>query len=235
VAEVGVHGRTPGGQCSSGYQDATPAWIAVPAPDPEGIRTWMDRRARGQWTLGSERRGPREAGPGNPVDEGPGSKEEGGVMRRGWTSLLLASVLAAAVIAVSLASASSASRHVSRLHVIERATTDTVVDLTANGDSTGDLLTFHNDLYDETNSDLVGYSHGECVRIEVGVSWECRWVNQFENGSITVEGPFFDARHSALAITGGTGEYRDAHGSMKLAARDEAGTEYDFIFRILVE
>jgi allene oxide cyclase len=73
------------------------------------------------------------------------------------------------------------------------------------------------------------------VRIEVGVSWECRWVNRFGDGSITVEGPFFDDRNSALAITGGTGAYRSAEGSMKLAARDEAGTEYDFIFRILAE
>jgi allene oxide cyclase len=155
-------------------------------------------------------------------------------MRR-WIGLLIAAPLAVAVIGLSLVSASSASRHVTRLHVIEHATTDTVVDLTANGDSTGDLLTFRNDLYDETNSRIVGYSHGECVRIEVGVSWECRWVIRFGDGSITVEGPFFDDRNSALAITGGTGAYRSAEGSMKLAARDEAGTEYDFIFRILAE
>ena len=62
---------------------------------------------------------------------------------------------------------------------------------------------------------------------------DCRWINFLEDGSITVEGPFFDDGPSALAITGGTGAYRAARGSMRLVARDEGGTEYDFVFRIL--
>jgi len=154
-------------------------------------------------------------------------------MRGRWVSLVAAGLIAASAIAISIVSVSAAGSKVTRIHVIEHATTDTVVDLTANGDSSGDLLTFHNDVYDETNSEVVGTSHGDCVRIEVGVSWECRWVNTFEDGSITVEGPFLDAGPSALAITGGTGEFRGARGSMRLVARDDAGTEFDFIFRIL--
>jgi hypothetical protein len=105
------------------------------------------------------------------------------------------------------------------------------VDLTTNGDSTGDLLTFHNELFDETNTDVVGSDQGECVRIEVGVSWECRWVNILEGGSITVEGPFFDAGASALAVTGGTRAYRGARGRMRLVPANETATEFDFIFR----
>jgi allene oxide cyclase len=93
--------------------------------------------------------------------------------------------------------------------------------------------TFHNELFDESNDDLVGTDQGECVRIEVGVSWECRWINVLEDGSIAVEGPFFDAGPSALAITGGTGAYRGARGSMRQVARNDAGTEFDFIFRIV--
>ena len=116
---------------------------------------------------------------------------------------------------------------------VEHATTDTVVDLTTNGDSTGDLLTFHNELFDDANEIVVGTDQGECVRIEVGVSWECRWINFLEGGSITVEGPLFDEGPSAMAITGGTGVYRGARGSMRLVSRDAAGTEFDFVFRIL--
>jgi Allene oxide cyclase barrel like domain len=153
---------------------------------------------------------------------------------RGRLGLVLgvgaASVL---VLAVSLVSVSVAGPNVTRLAVIEHATTDTVVDLTTNGDSTGDLLTFHNELFDDGNEIVVGTDQGECVRIEVGVSWECRWINFLEGGSITVEGPFFDEGPSAMAITGGTGAYRGARGSMRLVARDAAGTEYDFVFRIL--
>jgi hypothetical protein len=153
---------------------------------------------------------------------------------RGKLGLLAAAgTFSALALVVSLVSVSAAGPNVTRLAVIEHATTDTVVDLTTNGDSTGDLLTFHNELFDTGNDDVVGTNQGECVRIEVGVSWECRWINFLEDGSITVEGPFFDDGPSALAITGGTGAYRAARGSMRLVARDEGGTEYDFVFRIL--
>lgn len=155
-------------------------------------------------------------------------------MRTKFRVYAAAATISALALVLSYVSVSSAAPGITRIHVIEHATTDTVVDLTANGDSTGDLLTFHNELFDETNSDVVGSNQGECVRIEVGVSWECRWVNFLEGGSIAVEGPFFDARPSALAITGGTGVYRGARGSMRLVARDDIGSEFDFIFRILV-
>jgi hypothetical protein len=153
---------------------------------------------------------------------------------RGRLGLVLGVGAASAlVLVVSLVSVSVAGPNVTRLAVIEHATTDTVVDLTTNGDSTGDLLTFHNELFGDGNEIVVGTDQGECTRIEVGVSWECRWINFLEGGSITVEGPFFDEGPSAMAITGGTGAYREARGSMRLVARDAAGTEYDFVFRIL--
>lgn len=137
------------------------------------------------------------------------------------------------VLVVSLVSVSVAGPNVRRIHVIEHATTDTVVDLTANGDSTGDLLTFHNEVFDESNQKVVGSSHGDCIRIEVGVSWECRWVTTLEAGSLTVEGPFLDVSSSVLAITGGTGEFRGARGSMRLVAHNDTATEFDFVFRVL--
>jgi allene oxide cyclase-like protein len=153
---------------------------------------------------------------------------------RGRLGLVLGVGAASAlVLVVSLVSVSVAGSNVTRLAVIEHPTTDTVVDLTTNGDSTGDLLTFHNELFDDANEIVVGTDQGECVRIEVGVSWECRGINFLEGGSITVEGPVFDDGPSALAITGGTGAYGGARGSMRLLARDAAGTESDFVFRIL--
>jgi len=110
---------------------------------------------------------------------------------RGRLGLVLGVGAASAlVLVVSLVSVSVAGPNVTRLAVIEHATTDTVVDLTTNGDSTGDLLTFHNELFDAGNENVVGTDQGECVRIEVGVSWECRWINFLEGGSSTVEGPF---------------------------------------------
>ncbi len=155
-------------------------------------------------------------------------------MRGKWAVLATTALLAVTAIAVSLGSASAAGSKVTRYTVVERATTDTVVDLTANGDSTGDLLTFHNELYDAANENVLGSDQGECVRIEVGVSWECRWVSTFDNGSITVEGPFYDVEPSVLAITGGTGDYRGARGSIRLVGNAH-GTEFEFRFRILMD
>jgi hypothetical protein len=149
-------------------------------------------------------------------------------------TVVAAAVVCATALVISMVSVSVAGPNIVRIAVIEHATTDTVVDLTANGDSAGDLLTFHNEVFDEDNETAIGISHGDCVRIEVGVSWQCRWTTSLEVGSITVEGPFFDAAPSVLAITGGTGEFRAARGSMRLVARDELGAEYDFVFRVFV-
>jgi allene oxide cyclase len=47
-----------------------------------------------------------------------------------------------------------------------------------------------------------------------------------------VQGPFYDTEDSELAITGGTGEYENASGTMSLHARNDKGTEYDFTYDV---
>jgi allene oxide cyclase len=120
-----------------------------------------------------------------------------------------------------------------RIHVIEHATTDTVIDTDQSGsDTTGDLLTFHNAIFDASDTHHVGRDQGDCIRINVARgTWECRWVTWVGDGSLTVEGPFYDTHDSVLAITGGTGAFRNARGSMLLKARD-GGTKFDFIFSV---
>jgi hypothetical protein len=59
------------------------------------------------------------------------------------------------------------------------------------------------------------------------------WTNILDDGSITVQGPFYDdLRDVELAVTGGTGAYADVSGTMTLHARDEAGSELDFVFHL---
>jgi allene oxide cyclase len=119
------------------------------------------------------------------------------------------------------------------VHVIEHATTDAVTNQgDGAGDAVGDVLTFTNDVFDKTNSSKVGTDQGYCVRMSVGESWECVWTTFLSRGQLTVEGPFFDARDSVLAITGGTGKYANARGSMELKSR-AGGTEFDFIFHVI--
>lgn len=119
---------------------------------------------------------------------------------------------------------------VTTLTVVERAATDVITDTGDEGDSVGDILTFANEIYDEKNETMLGTDSGYCFRTAVGVGWECAWTIVLADGSISVQGPFYDASDSVLSITGGTGAYVGATGQMTLHARNDQGTEYDFIY-----
>jgi allene oxide cyclase len=117
--------------------------------------------------------------------------------------------------------------------VVERPVGETTVDLGAKGDSIGDLLVFANKVYDAGNKTQVGSDQGYCVRTVVGKSWECFWTLTLKAGQITVEGPFLDEGDSLMSVTGGTGKYAGAKGSMKLHPRDATPTGYDFTYDLL--
>jgi hypothetical protein len=140
-------------------------------------------------------------------------------------TLLLAGALALQVSLTAVAA--------EKIQVVERALTDTTVDLGAKGDSVGDLLTFANPIYDAANKTKLGSDQGYCVRVVVGKSWECFWTLLLADGEITVEGPFYDTGDSVMVVTGGTGKYAGAKGSMKLHSRDAKSTSYDFLYELL--
>ena len=72
---------------------------------------------------------------------------------------------------------------------------------------------------------------GSCERTKPGKAWECTWTTTLSDGSLTVQGPFYDdGSDSSLAITGGTGDYSGATGEMRLRTRDN--NEYEFTFDI---
>jgi hypothetical protein len=120
-----------------------------------------------------------------------------------------------------------------QLLLVERALTDATLDLGTKGDSAGDLLTFANPIFDASNATQLGTDQGYCVRVMVGKSWECSWTVTLKDGQITVAGPFKDVGDSMLSITGGTGKYLGAKGSMKLHPRDSKGSAYDFSYYLL--
>jgi allene oxide cyclase len=154
--------------------------------------------------------------------------------------LVPAVAAAAAVLVVAVVNASAGSskgkpgpklNRGGTVHVVERATTDAVTN--GSGDAAGNVLTFANDVFDAGNAAKVGTDQGYCIRIVVGKSWECNWTTFLPGGQITVEGPFLDTGDSTLAVTGGTGRYRNVRGSMDLKYRNPAGTEFDFVFHLL--
>jgi hypothetical protein len=137
-------------------------------------------------------------------------------------------VLLTALVSASCVVASASARV---LTVIEHATTDTTTDTGAPGDSTGDILTWHNQLFNAADTKRAGRDQGYCLRIVPGVSYECAWTNRLRHGQLMVQGPFYDATDSVLAITGGTGRYAGARGSMRLHAL-AGGTKYRFTFHL---
>ena len=120
------------------------------------------------------------------------------------------------------------------IKVIEHAETDTVrhIGPASEEDSVGDVLTFANPVFDSGNNKQIGTDNGQCVRTAAGKAWECIWTISLAGGQMTVEGPFYDGKDSHLAITGGTGEYKDASGQMTLHARNPEETEYDFTYEV---
>jgi hypothetical protein len=64
------------------------------------------------------------------------------------------------------------------LTLVERATSDAVTDLGAQGDSAGDILTFANEIFDKDNANKVGSDNGFCARTVAGkacASGRRRW------------------------------------------------------------
>jgi hypothetical protein len=151
------------------------------------------------------------------------------------TRLVIPAALAAAavlVFAVVNATAKDTPKgEGSSIHVIEHATTDAVTN-GSSGDAAGNVLTFANDVFDSADASKVGSDQGYCVRIVVGKTWECNWTTFLPGGQITVEGPFSDIGNTVVAITGGTGKYRDARGWMELDYHNAAGTKFDFVFHL---
>jgi hypothetical protein len=118
-----------------------------------------------------------------------------------------------------------------RLTFVERPTDEKTINLSGKTDAVGDLLVFANPVFDAANKMQVGKDQGQCVRTVVGKSWECFWTLILKDGLITVEGPFSDdGSDSTFVVTGGTGKYNGAKGSMKLHWRDAKGAAYDFVY-----
>ena len=147
---------------------------------------------------------------------------------------VLALVLAPAAALASTSSPSTSNSPVV-IHVVEHAITDTVQEFHPGTMSLGDVLAWHNPVYNASDTQRIATDNGYCVRtVATGkTEWECAWTTFLPGGQITVEGPYYDdGTDTTLAITGGTGIYAGADGSMLLHARNATGSEYDFIFTL---
>lgn len=148
-------------------------------------------------------------------------------------AVISAAVAAGAILVFAVVSTTAGGSRAadSTVRVVEHATSDAVTNGTAD-DSAGNVLTFANEVFDSADVKKVGSDQGYCIRIVVGKTWECNWTTFLSGGQITVEGPFSDTGNTVLAITGGTGVYKNARGSMELVFHNPAGTKFDFVFHL---
>jgi allene oxide cyclase len=150
---------------------------------------------------------------------------------------LLVGLLAGVYFTLHATTSSASADGQKTVHVIEHAITDTVQEFHPPNMSLGDILGFHNPVFDAANKHQVGTDNGQCTRtVATGkTEWECFWTTFLAQGQITVEGPFFDdGTDTTLTITGGTGVFVEAHGSMLLHLRNPgvAISQFDFIFML---
>jgi allene oxide cyclase len=151
-------------------------------------------------------------------------------MRKKLALLMAAAIVASAVVAGFVMSTPATAA--TTLTVIEHSDKAHFTDVGKTGLSAGDSFTFHNPIYDSTDTTQVGTDQGFCIRMTKLLSnkrgsWECESTTFLESGasSITVETPFFDTGLGTGAITGGTGTYDGASGSFDLSCSQDECTE----------
>ena len=93
-------------------------------------------------------------------------------------------------------------------------------------------MTFANDVFNARDMRKLGTDQGYCIPTVAGVAYECNITTFLAGGQLVVEGPFYDAKDSVLAITGGTGRYRKARGTMELQGRVRAGPSPSSVFHV---
>ena len=164
-------------------------------------------------------------------------------MRRRFSLGVLA-ILALAVVSLPAASASSSpaassageGKKVEVIRVTEVIVQDAFLDLGEEEDSLGDYFVFSGDLFRKGEKVGSDGGTGTIVRLEPMVSATLQFVATAElpRGQITVQGlvTFTDGPSTfRLAITGGTGRYRTAHGVLIVEQISE--TESRLTFRVI--
>jgi allene oxide cyclase-like protein len=134
-------------------------------------------------------------------------------MRHSWKALLVAAtVLLATLGAVRLASASASTDRTRVLHLTIKNERETFLDLGKKGPSQGDQLILAADVW--MSGKQVGTFGAVATVTRPGAQEEIHVVGTFSlpKGQITGQGLLIGTVTDTLAITGGTGKYRDAGG-----------------------
>jgi hypothetical protein len=166
-------------------------------------------------------------------------------MPRSSRAVLIAAVaLIGTVGAMSLASASSGQtatsdkdRKTKTIHVIQtNEAVFTNIDVGATGDSPGDYVVITGPLVRPATSQRVGSVNAVCTLMQVTDEFpsQCVATASFRQGDITAQGVFLSVpgAPNVLAVTGGTGAYKTAHGTVTATILEDGAT--DLVFRLIL-
>jgi hypothetical protein len=136
-------------------------------------------------------------------------------------AIVVVGLLAAGGTGIASIVASSSATAATTLTVIEHAQNDHVTDVGKEGLGRGDLLTFRNPIYDQTNTTQVGTDQGLCVRLSKfkennSGSWECEWTTFLDDGASSINRRVALLRHWP-GSWGNHGRYRGLRGCQRLA------------------
>jgi hypothetical protein len=164
-------------------------------------------------------------------------------MARFWKAgLIVAAALLATAELVSIPSASSgpnrtaSSSKTKTIHVVQsNVGVDNPVDVGPEGGSVGDYNVINTPFLDPKSNQQVGLESGVCTSIEAPPGrLQCVTTASFPEGNITFQGAFlFEPPELELAITGGTGAYRTAHGTVTFIFPPQEG-ELHVVFRVIL-
>jgi hypothetical protein len=152
--------------------------------------------------------------------------------------LAVASITVASAASSPTSSSAGDDNDVEVIRVTEIIVQEAGIDLGEPGDGLGDQFVFSGDLF--RHGEKVGIDGGVCtiVRLEprVSATSQCVATAELPKGQITVQGLLTfseetEGEPSRLAITGGTGNYRTAHGELIVTGLSE--TESRLTFRII--
>ena len=142
--------------------------------------------------------------------------ERGIMSRKLWMALVGAAAIGLGAAGLASATSSDISRPVT-IHVIDKGQFDVYRDIPPSGPSEGDLFTFADQIVSPRNRHhVIGRIDGQCVlMIPSQNRFECHDTQSLNGrGTVVTEGVFIsESGHvNDFAVTGGTGEFRNARG-----------------------
>ena len=146
-------------------------------------------------------------------------------MPRKFTLWMLPVVLGAVALSAGSLASASANHGFNKtvtLTFTEKSTAGTFVDVDKSGaaPTVGDVFVFQSDLFDAVTNAKVGTVEGHCTIITDTLS-DCDASGILAGGQIRVAGASTEADVNVLAVTGGTGIYRNVSGQITIETIDD--------------